>query len=216
MDYKQKYLKYKQKYLDLKSQLYGGGFEDVWNSLEAQITNEHMIELNNTVKEYVPEFTPHPLTSTIDGISAAFAIMNSPKFEKIKGVKNRNIQPKWYKENPEIIIIHSNPKYFKAFNELIAEINRQKIQKGGANENKDQNKDTFQINLSGRSWNLIQGFGATIFLPFFLTFGLYAVIDSPDQKIAPAPLPYSYSFEEYTEDTRNILNLIKNSFIAFF
>jgi hypothetical protein len=130
MDYKQKYLKYKKKYLQLKSQLVGGSFEDVWKGLEEKITNEHMIELNNTVRSFKPDFKPHPLTSTIDGIIAAFAIMKTPKFNKeYKGIQNREKQPKWYKENPELITIHNNPKYFDAFNKLMIEIN-EKIQLG--------------------------------------------------------------------------------------
>jgi len=114
-----------------------------------------MSELNDSVKNYVPTFTPHPLSSTIDGIKAAFAIMNTDEFKKLKGVRNRPIQPAWYKENPELSIIHNNEKYFNEFNELISKIKvindmndeyNDNIQYGGINENKT-------ITLKGRLWN---------------------------------------------------------------
>ena len=127
MDFYEKYLKYKTKYFQLKNRLSGGAFEDVWNGLEEKITSEHMTELNDSVIKYVPTFTPHPLTSTIDGILAAFAIMSTDEFKKLKGVQNRSKQPNWYKENPEFSTIYNNQKYFNAFNELIKEINNNEI-----------------------------------------------------------------------------------------
>lgn len=126
MDYQEKYLKYKQKYLKLKSHMYGGGFEDVWTGLESRITVEHMIELNKSIQTYDPKFTPHPLTSTIDGIRAAFVIMGSADFKtKFKGVVSRNIQPLWYKDNPEMVTIFNNPNYFKTFKSVMELIKEQ-------------------------------------------------------------------------------------------
>ena len=191
MDYKKKYLKYKKKYLQLKSQLVGAGFEDVWKGLEEKITYEHMIELNNTVLSFKPDFKPHPLTSTIDGIIAAFAIMETPKFNnEYKGVKNRNIQPKWYKENPELITIHNNPKYFDEFNKLMIEINKkiqsndfEIVQKGGNSVKLVQNGGG-GLSVSGRLCNFVSGvFGTPItFTLEVLYAGISTLFSFADKK----------------------------------
>lgn len=158
-EYKMKYLKYKAKYLNLKKQLYGGGFKQIWDDLESKITSEHMSQLNDTVLTFVPDFKSHPLTNTIEGIKAAFAILNTDKFIKeFKGVNKRELQPSWYKDNPEIIMIHSNESYFKQFSELMNKIESKdiKVMSGGGrgyDDDDDDDDDSESISLSGRAWN---------------------------------------------------------------
>ena len=115
------------------------------------------------------------LTSTIDGILAAFAIMSTDEFKKLKGVQNRSKQPNWYKENPEFSTIYNNQKYFNAFNELIKEINNNEINihNGGdplsGHNNNEIKKYKSTVILKGRKWEKTK----KIFtLPISVTFDI--------------------------------------------
>jgi hypothetical protein len=90
----------------MKKQI-GGGFIDVWYDIN--LTDEHLIELNVT-------------TDTIDGIIMAFKKMDAPDFPV--GIKNRDKQPKWYRDNPVLSTIRNNPKYFEEFKNIIKSINK--------------------------------------------------------------------------------------------
>ena len=186
-EYKMKYLKYKAKYLNLKKQFYGGGFKQIWNDLESKITSDHMTQLNDTVLTFVPDFKPHPLTNTIEGIKAAFAILNTEKFKnEFKGVHKRESQPLWYRENPEIATIHNNPKYFEKFSELMNKIKSTdiKIMSGGGYDDDDDDDDDHK--LSGRAWNgaklAAKGTALLVVSPLLIVGGIASLFMSSKEK----------------------------------
>ena len=173
MDYEQKYLKYKRKYLTLK----GGGLMDVLPDLQIKLISnlKYMEEINDMVLIYVPKYRKHDLIkdtdkyNTIYSTAAAISIIDSQKFKKeYVGVEKRNLQPSWYRDNPEFSIIYKNTEYLKQYILLSDEIQKGTVEVDNKHEFKTVEelknilktfqKKTFQkggglLNVMGWIWN---------------------------------------------------------------
>jgi hypothetical protein len=119
VDYYSKYLKYKTKYLDLQRTLIGGtDFDTVYDDIK--LTDAHMDELN--VK-----------TDTAQALKEAMRLLKEGKVPL--GVKNREKQPNWYKDNPTFFTISKNTKLLKEFYDKLNSFKlvstSDEVQKGG-------------------------------------------------------------------------------------
>ncbi len=119
IDYYSKYLKYKAKYLDLQKTLIGGtDFDTVYNDIK--LTDAHMDELN--IK-----------TDTAQALKEAMRLLIEGKVPL--GVKNREKQPNWYKDNPTFFTISKNPKLLEEFYKKLQSFKlistSAEVQKGG-------------------------------------------------------------------------------------